>query len=390
MPTDHEECELLRQLRQTPQLFELLEAESGRELGIQRRLRSEFDGALVRAAMILRDVRKRAHAKFELAEQMWLDPKGLEQATSQQVAAHKARRFQNMENVHDWCCGIGADSIALAQAGCQVEAIDLLAASCLRTEWNAEVYDVAERVTTRVMNVTHISERSGLVHIDPDRRDSRGRRMMRIEDCSPPLKFIQKIVTEFEGGAIKLSPASNFGGKFFDTEVELVSLNGECREATIWFGSLAGEETHRATVLPSGESISADPMSVWTNVGEPGEFLFDPDPAVVRAGLVDVLAHGLDLRRLDDAEEYLTGDSPIDSPFVQTFRVLENTPNNPKQYRKAVRGNSFGQIEIKCRHIPIQAAAVRRKLPLEGTKPGVLIFARVAGRARAFVCERVV
>ena len=102
-----------------------------------------------------------------------------------------------------------------------------------------------------------------------------------------------------------------------------------------------------------------------------------------------MLAERLNLRRLDAAEEYLTGDKPVQSPFLQTFRVFENLPNNPKQYRKAVRGNSFGQIEIKCRHIPGDAEAVRRKLSLEGIRPGVLIFARQAGRARAFVCERI-
>jgi len=385
--SDQEICRILRGLRDSPQLFELLDAESGRELGVQKRLRNEFDGDLVRAAMTLRDLQKRATAKFDRASQMWFDPKGLEQATSQAVAEHKAKRFAGRE-VSDWCCGIGADAIALANAGCHVQAVDLLAANCLRTEWNAEVYQVADRITTRQTDVTTLTDRAGLVHIDPDRRDEIGRRMMRLEDCSPSLEFLQQVVDEFPGGAIKLSPASNFAGKFLDAEVELISLNGECREATIWFGELAGEESFRATALPFGETLSADPLSAWTNVGHHGEFLFDPDPGIVRAGLVDVLAERLNLRRLDDAEEYLTGDEPVQSPFLQTFRILENLPNNPKQYRKAVRANSFGQIEIKCRHIPIDAEAVRRKLPLEGTRPGVLVFARQAGRARAFVCER--
>lgn len=386
--SDQENCRILHGLRDSPQLFELLDAESGRELGVQKRLRSEFDGDLVRAAMTVRDLQKRATTKFDRASQMWFDPKGFEQATSQTVADHKAKRFAGRD-VSDWCCGIGADAISLARAGSQVEAVDLLAANCLRTDWNAEVYEVANRITTQPADVTTLTERSGLLHIDPDRRDEIGRRMMRLEDCSPGLKFLQQIVGKFSGGAIKLSPASNFGGKFLDVEVELISLNGECREATIWFGELAGEESFRATALPSGETLAADPLSAWTNVGHHGEFLFDPDPGVVRAGLVDVLAERLNLQRLDDAEEYLTGDERLQSPFLQTFRILQNLPNNPKQYRRAVRANSFGQIEIKCRHIPIDAEAVRRKLPLEGTQPGALIFARQAGRARAFVCERV-
>jgi hypothetical protein len=389
MTTDSEDCRILKALRETPELFELLDAESGRELGVQKRLRSEFDADLVRAAMTLRDLQKRGEVKFDRSAEMWFDPKGLEQATSQTVAGHKAKRFAGRGPVSDWCCGIGADAIALATAGCDVEAVDLLAANCLRTEWNTEVYGVADRVTTRQADVTTIADRTGLLHIDPDRRDRLGRRITRVEDCSPGLPFLQRVITKFDGGAIKLSPASNFGGKFLDAEIELVSLHGECREATIWFGELAGEESFRATSLPSGETIAADPLSAWTNVGEPGDFLFDPDPGIVRSGLVDVLAEKLDLRRLDDAEEYLTGDSPVQSPFLQTFRVLDNLPNNPKQYRQAMKAHSFGQAEVKCRHIPIHAEDVRRKLPLDGSEPGVLIFARQSGRARAFVCQRV-
>jgi hypothetical protein len=389
MSSDSEECRILQALRDTPQLFALLDAETGRELGIQKRLRSEFDADLVRAAMTLRDLQKRGQVRFTDSERMWFDPQGLEQATAQTVAEHKAQRFSGASRVSDWCCGIGSDTIALARAGCQVEAVDRLAAHCLRTMWNADVCGVSDQVTTRQADVTTLDNRTGLLHIDPDRRDSLGRRMIRVEDCSPGLAFLQRIVRQFDGGAIKLSPASNFGGKFLDTEIELVSLDGECREATVWFGELAGEDSFRATALPSGETIAADPLSAWTNVGEPGDYLFDPDPALVRAGLVDVLAEQLQLRRLDDAEEYLTGDSPVESPFLQTFQILDNLANNPKQYRRSVRAHSFGQVEVKCRHIPIHAEAVRRRLPLGGNQPGVLIFARQTGRARAFVCQRV-
>ena len=82
MTTDSEDCRILRTLRETEELFALLDAESGRELGVQKRLRSEFDADLVRAAMTLRDLQKRGEVKFDRSAEMWFDPKGLEQATS--------------------------------------------------------------------------------------------------------------------------------------------------------------------------------------------------------------------------------------------------------------------------------------------------------------------
>ena len=109
----------------------------------------------------------------------------------------------------------------------------------------------------------------------------------------------------------------------------------------------------------------------------------------VWAGLIDVLAHRLGLSRLDSAEEYLTANHLIQSPFVQPFEVLANLPNNEKELKAWLRKSSIGQLEIKCRHIPIQADLLRRRLPLNGSEPGVVIFARLAGKARIVGAKRV-
>jgi hypothetical protein len=68
--------------------------------------------------------------------------------------------------------------------------------------------------------------------------------------------------------------------------------------------------------------------------------------------------------------------------------VLADFPNNDREIRAYFREGKFGQVEIKCRHIPIRAEEVRRKLPLTGREAAVLVFARVAGRSRAVVCRR--
>lgn len=385
-----DESSLLRALRASPALFEAIaRADSTEtEFHLQQRLRNEFPVELVTAALTLSDLRRKAAAsqKFTRAGQMWLTPTGLEQATAEPVARHKAKRFDGL--VWDFCCGIGGDTLALAER-CDLHSVDLDPAMCLRTEWNAEVYGVRERVHTVVADVSQTSDRLGLLHIDPDRRPGGRQRMLRLEDCSPNLDVLRTLMSEFRGGAIKLSPASNFGGKFVNLEIELVSLHGECKEATVWFGDLAGDQPFRATSLPSGETIAADPLSARADITPVRVYVFDPDPAIVRSGLLDVLAERLQLTRLDDAEEYLTGDQPLRSPWLQSFRVLDVVPNNDREVRAACRRFGFRSVEIKCRHLPVEIDRVRRKLPLEGSRPGVLIFARVLGKAQVILGERV-
>jgi hypothetical protein len=381
------EREILKRLESTPELFDAIESESGPELQVQSRLRERFSPELVRMALEVAEMRRRGHEKFSRADRMWLSRKGLEQSTPEPVARHKAQRFAHAATpVWDLCCGVGGDAIALASQS-DVTAVDLDPANCLRTELNAKVYDVLDRVTTLCSDAIQLDLSGRLVHIDPDRRAG-GKRVLRLEQYQPGLEFLQTLAQHGPGGAIKVSPASNFGGKFPGAEIELVSLQGECKEATVWFGELRGEHPWRATVLPAGETLSGHPLDAYTNVSSPGKYLFDPDPAVVRAGLVDLCAERLGLWRLDDADEYLSGSAPVDSPFVTPFEICELLPNNPTAIRKAIRSAGLGSVEIKCRHVPVDADAVRRKLPLEGSGSGVLVFARIAGKARALLCRR--
>ena len=244
------------------------------------------------------------------------------------------------------------------------------------------------RVETHCADVIQWPSFEGLVHIDPDRRVGTMGRVSRMEDYIPGLDFLKDLINRCRGGAIKVGPASNFGGKFPEAEIELISLNGECKEATVWFGELAGEQPFRATVLPSKETIAGHPLAVAVPVAPLGRFLYDPDPAVVRAGLVDVVADRLGLSRLDSAEEYLTSDEWIQSPFVQSFEILTNLPNNERDLKAWIRTSGIGSVEIKCRHIPVQADILRRRLPLSGPTPGVVVFARVDGKARIIGARR--
>ena len=381
-----EECRLLHELQATPTLFEQISHSSGPELALQSVLRRQYPDDLVRMAVSLHQLRLKGRGKFSRADRMWFDRQGLEQSTAEVVSRYKAQRFEGA--VWDLCCGIGSDTISLG-SHCDVIAIDIHAPNCLRTQWNARAYNVADRIETRCMDVQNQGTFGNLVHIDPDRRPGCAGRVSRIEDYVPGLDFLKQLMGRCRGGAIKVSPASNFGGKFPDAEIELISLNGECKEATVWFGDLAHDALFRATVLPAGESISGHPLEVAVPVSPLGQFLYDPDPSVVRAGLIDVLAHRLGLSRLDSAEEYLTANHLIQSPFVQPFEVLANLPNNEKELKAWLRKSSIGQLEIKCRHIPIQADLLRRRLPLNGSEPGVVIFARLAGKARIVGAKRV-
>jgi len=383
------DCRLLEELRLRPEIFTVVGEVQGSELARQAQLRKAFPDDQVRLALLIHDLRLRAAAKFMRADRMWFDRVGFEQCTAEPVARHKASRFPRETPVWDLCCGIGGDALALA-AEHPVIAVDKLPAAMWRTQANAEVYGVADRIQLFLNDIESCEiPTDGFVHFDPDRRGGQTTRANRLEDYQPGLEFLQQLTLRCRGGAIKVGPASNFGGKFPNAEIELISLHGECKEATVWFGELAGPQPCRATVLPSGETLTGHPLSVVVPITPLGAYVYDPDPAVVRAGMIDLCAERVGLTRLDAAEEYLTSDALETSPFVTPFRVIAELPNNDRALRHCLRAHSAGKYEIKCRHVRLDVEKLRRQLPEEGSAAVTLMLARLAGKTRWIVAERV-
>ncbi len=383
------ETDLLLRLKATPEIFELIAQSTAAELASQKKLREQFDTELVRAALSVHDARVRAAGTLPDADALWLTRVGLEQSTAWPVAQHKAQRFKDSVLVVDLCCGVGVDSGSIA-AQTTVLAVDNSPSMCVRAAWNVEAWGHSDRFEALCGDVSVSNWADKIVHVDPDRRAESDRPTKRLEQYQPNLEWMQKLTRSAAGGAIKVGPASNFLQKFPGCEIELISLHGECREATVWFGSLGGEHAFRATILPTGESISADPLSAWTNTTpNVGAYIFDPDPAIVRSGLLDVMAEKHGLLRLDAEEEYLTSDKMPQTGFVTGFQVETVLSNSIKELKQYLRAQPSQHYEVKCRRIPTEADGVRRQLPTGNEPPRTIIFARVAGRCAIVVAKRV-
>ena len=355
-------------------------------------MRSRYSAELVRAAMSLTDARQRAEKILPNADELWLTRVGLQQATSWQVAQHKAKRFPRDEDIVDLCSGIGVDTAALLQRG-SVTSIDNDAAMSHRCAWNNEVWRAESKnpstLHTLVDDARIVNVKGKRLHADPDRRVGREKATKRLEHYTPDLNWMQAVITSAKGGAIKLGPASNFIGKFRDCEIELVSLLGECREATVWFGELAGESTYRATCLPSGETIAGNPLAAWCpSATEVGQFLLDPDPAIVRSGLLDTIGEMHSLRRLDKEEEYMTCDKLPNTSFVTSYLVEACLPNNFRFVKKHLQGDGSRDYEVKCRRIPVNANDVQRRLPRGDGAIRTIFLLRINGRARIVIARR--
>ncbi len=174
-------------------------------------------------------------------------------------------------------------------------------------------------------------------------------------------------------------------------EAEWVSDHREVKEAVLWSGRLATSR-RRATVIGDGGLATLteedDPYDGQPPpTGALGAFLYEPDGAVIRAGLVTAVAAGVGGRLLDEHIAYVTSDQAFRSPFARSYRVLEEVPFREKQLRAALRERGIGRLTIKKRGVSVVPDELRKRLSLRGERESTLVLTRVAGRGAALLVE---
>jgi SAM-dependent methyltransferase len=351
-------------------------------------LRKHHAPALAKAALETAILRLKARDKFPAADRMYFTREALEQATSESVARHRATRFVRFGRVVDLCCGIGGDALALAAAGLAVDAVDSDSLRVAMTEANAAALGFADRVRCHVGDALTVPlPEAKAAFADPARRAD-GRRYLNPEDYTPPLSAIRARFGADFPLAVKIAPGvAQADLRYSDAEVEFVSLAGELKECVLWFGPLR-TSARRATVLPSTDTLFADAPPEPRPHAEPAAYLYDPDPAVTRAGLVAELAERLDARPLDPQVQLLTTDRHTPTPFATAFRVEHVAPFHLKLLRDYLRRHAVGRITVIKRGSPADADDLLRKLKLDGSHHRTLILTRTDGWHAMIVCNR--
>jgi len=350
-----------------------------------KRLSKQFPADVARAALQQVLWRQRAASKFSRAESMYFEREALEQASGEIIATHRAGRLARFGRVADLCCGLGGDAIALA-GRTEVLAVDRDPLRLRLAALNLQAYGLSQRVRLVQGDVLQV-DLSGVeaAFADPDRRVD-GRRVLSAEQSEPTRSALQsRFPPDFPLG-IKLAPGLPRGEVDRLTgEVEFLSVAGELKECVQWTGSLAGPR-RRATLLPAGHTLWATEVPPCPAVEPPGDWLLDPDPAVVRAGLVGELAQRVDGRLLDPTIAYLSTRQHIETPFAQSLAIEESLPFHLGRLRELLRKRGVGTVEIRRRGSAVEPETLWRQLRLRGSERRIIVLTQVQAQPWVLVC----
>jgi len=349
---------------------------------------------LVAAVLTQQKLRSKAEQKFgPFARRMLFTEAGLEQATRLSVAALHAGRFRSagISSVADLGCGIGADALAIA-------ALDIAVTAVERDEVTAAIaaFNLAPLPGAHVVNADaeQVSlDGVGGVFLDPARRTAGHQNTSRLRDpadFSPSLDFAFGLGARLPTG-VKLGPGVDRDLVPEDAEAQWISVDREVVELGVWFGPLARPGIRRSALVIGDHGTAeltgpADSEDVDT--GPIGDYVYEPDGAVIRARMIGDLARSLDASMLSTGIAYLSAPDLVATPFARAFRVLEVLPFDERAIRQALAARGIGSLEIKKRGVDVDPAQLRKKLALKGRASGTLIVTRIAGRHSALLVER--
>ena len=368
-------------------------------MALSERLRRDgFEADLVAAALTQSRLRARAHDKLgEFADGMLFTPAGLEQATRLVVAAQHARRYvaAGTRRVADLTCGLGADAMAFAGVGLPVLAVDADETTAALATVNLRHFPEAEVRHGDGLALDLAAEGVDGVYADPARRTGTGTRVFDPAAYAPPLDAVLAVRERVRALGLKLGPGVPHSALPEDAEAQWVSVDGDVVELGLWFGPLAPQGPGRsALLLGSGGGsalLRAGEASTGAHppVGALGAYLYEPDGAVIRAGLVAEVAAEVQGRLVDRTIAYVTSDALHATPFATAYRVLDDLPFGLKRLRAYLRERDVGALTIKKRGTAVVPEQLRRQLDLRGSVPATIVLTRVAGQQQVLLVEPV-
>jgi hypothetical protein len=218
-----------------------------------------------------------------------------------------------------------------------------------------------------------------------------------LDAISPSWSRVLTFAQDVPATGAKLSPSFPHGSVPRGAEAQWTSWHGEVLECAVWWGPLATTPGRTAAVctetstavVTAADADDGEARPGLRSVNDVGEWLYEPDRAVIRAGLTGALVAAVDGAELATGVGYVSSADARDVAWARRFRVVEAMPLSTKSLGRWLRDRGHDRVTIKKRGVTVDADVLRRQLRMTGRGKGgseaTLVVTRIGGSQVALV-----
>lgn len=311
------------------------------------------------------------------------------------------------DRIADLTGGLGVDSWAFSEVAEEVLYNEMNPALAAAARHNFKALGVTNifiknsEATSDSLKDIFGDFRPDVIFLDPARRDSAGKKVFLLEDCSPDvLKILPELFGISRFVLLKLSPMADItmaverldrtyeeylekaSGKGWNgqwvREVHVVASGGECKELLIL---LDGEwnEGYSLTCREDGKTLTFKPEEITkAKAGYPdstfARIIFEPGKSLTKAGVSNAICERFGLVKLARFTHLYTISEPLSDSeseqrtaplkdFGKVFYVKEILPLNKSSMKDV--GKRYPHSEVSAKNIPMSSDELRTRLKVK-------------------------
>ena len=308
-----------------------------------------------------------------------------EQCSSELAARYKASLVGG-EKIVDLTGGYGVDTYFLSEEFVHTDYVEQNAELCRIAEHNFANKPIAIHNST-AEEFLKTAGQYDLIFLDPARRDSHGGKVFRLEDCTPNVvELLPTLLSHGKRILLKLSPmldltqaVKELSEFSIQWSVYVVAIKNEVKELLLLSGG-----TDQITAI---DLDNKDQAFVFTKEEEQncslingdaplnGEFLYEPNAAILKAGAYKLVAERYGLAKLDVNTHLYCSDTLIADFPGRVWKIIE-------------KQEGLKQANVLTRNYPLTPEQIKKKLHLRDGGTAFVVGCRVGGKPTLFYAER--
>lgn len=334
---------------------------------------------------LVAQIEARQKARFKLPDWylnedlVFPPPLSVEQCSSMAAARYKASLVRGRSLV-DGSGGMGVDCFYMSQRFDETTYIEQQQSVAETASENFKILGASnvQVVCGDVMEWGKSQHRKfDWLYLDPARRDTEKRKVVRLEDCSPDIASNLAYFLDLSPRILlKTSPLLDIDQTVhllqFVKEVHIIGVGDECKEVLYYLdrGESKGKEPLlKVVVLEQDGAVShqftfcrSEEAAARVEYSTPELILYEPHPAVLKAGAFRSSAEKFGLKKLGINSHLYTSNKLIPNFPGRCFQIVGICKPNEKEIRKWVPD---GKANLTLRNFPAKINDLRKKWRLK-------------------------